>query len=134
MATFLPERNFGGSGRITPSAKPRSTMLFSICLIVTAGSLMPSTQAASHGAGQIRPVKCLRPCRHGNRLTWNMRLASGADTQHSLEFVAEDFDEARQRLHAVRENVLCALAPGQLGVAFEQAAGEFYVTRFDDRL
>ena len=31
-------------------------MVFSICLIVTGGSLMPSTHAASHGAGQMRPV------------------------------------------------------------------------------
>ncbi len=28
----------------------------SICLIVTGSSLMPSTQAASHGAGHSRPV------------------------------------------------------------------------------
>ena len=31
-------------------------MLTSTCLIVTAGWLMPSTQADSHGAGQSRPV------------------------------------------------------------------------------
>ena len=31
-------------------------MEFSISLIVTAGSLMPKTQAPSHGAGQTRPV------------------------------------------------------------------------------
>ncbi len=31
-------------------------MLTSTCLIVTGGSLMPSTQAASQGAGQSRPV------------------------------------------------------------------------------
>ena len=31
-------------------------MVFSMYLIVTGGSLMPSTQAASHGAGQMRPV------------------------------------------------------------------------------
>ena len=31
-------------------------MVFSMFLMVTAGSLMPSTQAASHGAGQMRPV------------------------------------------------------------------------------
>ena len=39
-----------------PSANPRSAMAFSICLIVTGSLLMPSTQAASHGAGQTRPV------------------------------------------------------------------------------
>ena len=44
----------------------RSTIVFSISLIVTGGSLMPSTQAASHGAGQMRPVnsgKLLVECR-----------------------------------------------------------------------
>jgi len=38
----------------------------STCLIVTAGWLMPSTQAASQGAGQSRPVnsgKLLVACR-----------------------------------------------------------------------
>ena len=57
------DRNFsfrcgrrGGSGWIQPSLKARSTMFFSICLIVTGGSLIPSTQDASQGAGQMRPV------------------------------------------------------------------------------
>jgi hypothetical protein len=31
-------------------------MLTSTCLMVTAGWLIPSTQAVSHGAGQSRPV------------------------------------------------------------------------------
>ena len=38
----------------------------STCLIVTAGWLIPSTQAVSHGAGQSRPVnsgKLLVACR-----------------------------------------------------------------------
>ena len=46
----------GGSGLIQPSFNACSTMVFSITLIVTGGSLIPSTQAASHGAGQMRPV------------------------------------------------------------------------------
>ena len=46
----------GGSGVMKPSSKARSTMVFSICLMVTGGSLMPSTQDASQGAGQMRPV------------------------------------------------------------------------------
>ena len=56
-ATRLPVRNVGRLG--TESSlprKPRSTMVFSICLMVTGGSLMPSTQDASQGAGQMRPV------------------------------------------------------------------------------
>ena len=31
-------------------------MVFSMFLMVTGGSLMPSTHAASQGAGQMRPV------------------------------------------------------------------------------
>ena len=44
------------TGRTKPSSHARSTISTSICLIVTAGSLIPSTHAASHGAGHSRPV------------------------------------------------------------------------------
>src|SRR5512136_1713949 len=56
MATRFPVRVLGGSGRTQPSRKARSITVFSMYLLVTGGSSMPSTQAASHGAGQIRPV------------------------------------------------------------------------------
>jgi hypothetical protein len=49
-------RRSGGSGSIQPSSKPRLAIASSICSIVTGSSLMSSTQADSHGAGQIRPV------------------------------------------------------------------------------
>ena len=65
-ATRLPVRVSGGSGLIQPSFQACSTIVFSITLIVTGGSLMPSTQAASQGAGQMRPVnsgKLLVECR-----------------------------------------------------------------------
>ena len=55
-ATFLPLRVFGVSGRTQPSSQPRSMISASMFLIVTAGSLMPSTHEPSHGAGQTRPV------------------------------------------------------------------------------
>src|SRR4051794_2637357 len=55
-ATVRPLRNGGGSGVIQPSSHALSEIACSICLIVTASSLMSSTQAASHGAGQMRPV------------------------------------------------------------------------------
>ena len=55
-AAVLPVRNAGGSGLIQPSSNARSTIDCSICLIVTASSLMSSTHADSHGAGQMRPV------------------------------------------------------------------------------
>ena len=55
-ATRLPVRRSGGSGTTQPSSKARSAIAISICSIVTGSSLMASTQADSHGAGQIRPV------------------------------------------------------------------------------
>ena len=55
-ATFLPLRTGGTSGLIQPMAKPLSTIDTSCSLIVTGGSLMPSTHEFSHGAGQTRPV------------------------------------------------------------------------------
>ena len=51
---------------IQPSSQPRSTMAHSIVLMVTGLSSMLSVQAASHGAGQMRPVnsgKLLVECR-----------------------------------------------------------------------
>ena len=56
-ATERPVRVRGGCGTIQPSSQPRSTIVCSICLIVTAlPSSISSTHAASHGAGQRRPV------------------------------------------------------------------------------
>src|SRR3954449_4282134 len=55
-ATLRPVRNDGGSGWTQPCSNAWSMIRCSICLIVTASSLMSRTQAASHGAGQIRPV------------------------------------------------------------------------------
>ena len=56
IATRFPVRVFGGAGWIQSSENPRSIMAFSMFLIVTAGSVMPSTHAPSQGAGQVRPV------------------------------------------------------------------------------
>ncbi len=55
-ATFLPVRFAGGSGLTQPSSKPLSMIAHSMFLIVTGGSLMPSTHEPSQGAGQTRPV------------------------------------------------------------------------------
>ena len=68
-ATFLPLRDAGGSGSTQPSSQPRSMISFSMFLIVTGGSLMPSTHEPSHGAGQTRPVnsgKLLVMCRRSS--------------------------------------------------------------------
>ena len=65
-ATRRPVFSAGTSGTIHPSSHARSTMLTSICLIVTGGSLIPSTQDPSQGAGQSLPVnsgKLLVACR-----------------------------------------------------------------------
>ncbi len=55
-ATLRPVRTVGTTGAIHPSDHARSTISTSTCLMVTGSWLMPSTQAASHGAGQRRPV------------------------------------------------------------------------------
>ena len=56
MAIDLSLLDSGISGTIQPSSKPLSTIEHSMFLMVTAGSVMPSTQAPSQGAGQTRPV------------------------------------------------------------------------------
>ena len=55
-ATRLPVRRGGSTGSIQPSCQPRSTIAHSTVLIVTGLSSMLSVHAASHGAGQMRPV------------------------------------------------------------------------------
>ncbi|CFW31565.1 Uncharacterised protein [Bordetella pertussis] len=65
-ATFLPVLRTGTCGVTQPSAQPLSMMACSIDLMPTASLLMFSVQAASHGAGQMRPVnsgKLLVECR-----------------------------------------------------------------------
>ena len=89
-ATRLPVRTDGGTGRTQPSSHARSMISTSTCLIVTGSWLMPSTHAASHGAGHSRPVnsgKLLVACsrsmasRQWSRYTRSfqsgMRLPSG---------------------------------------------------------
>jgi hypothetical protein len=55
-ATVRPLRTAGGCGWTQPSAKPRSAIAFSMYSMVTGLSLIDSTHADSHGAGQMRPV------------------------------------------------------------------------------
>ena len=56
-ATALPGMRPARRGVIKPHSHARPAMATSTFLIVTAGSLMASTQAGSHGAGQSLPVK-----------------------------------------------------------------------------
>src|SRR4051794_18496427 len=89
-ATRSPVLCDGGTGTTHPSSQARSMIDTSTCLIVTASWLMPSTQAASHGAGHSRPVnsgKLLVACRrsmascqwsrHTRSFQSGMRLPSG---------------------------------------------------------
>ena len=55
-ATFLPVLILGGAGCTQPCSQARSMMACSIDLMPTASSLTLSVQAASQGAGQMRPV------------------------------------------------------------------------------
>ena len=58
-ATFLFVLTAGGSGRIHPCSYAWSMMAHSMFLMVTAGSLIPSTHAPSQGAGQTLPVNSI---------------------------------------------------------------------------
>ena len=55
-ATRLPVLRNASLGVTQPSSQPLSMMACSIDLMPTASLLMFSVQAASHGAGQMRPV------------------------------------------------------------------------------
>ena len=56
MAIDFPVRESGGCGFTHPSSKPRSMIAISIFLMATGGSVIPSTQLPSQGAGHTRPV------------------------------------------------------------------------------
>jgi hypothetical protein len=65
-ATRLPVRRSGTWGLIQPSSQALSTMAHSMVLMATGASSMFRVQAASQGAGQMRPVnsgKLLVECR-----------------------------------------------------------------------
>ena len=65
-ATCLPVFFVAGSGLIQPFSQAVSTIAHSMDLMATASSLMLRVQAASQGAGQMRPVnsgKLLVECR-----------------------------------------------------------------------
>ena len=55
-ATFLPVFTVGGCGCTQPISQPLSMIACSIDLMPTGSLLMFKVQAASHGAGQTRPV------------------------------------------------------------------------------
>ena len=56
MATVLPVLTLGSCGLTQPSAQARSMMACSMDLMPTASSFTFRVQAASQGAGQMRPV------------------------------------------------------------------------------
>src|SRR3546814_8199842 len=55
-ATCLPVLQVGGCGTTHPSAQPLSIMACSMDLMPTGVKFRFRVQAASHGAGQMRPV------------------------------------------------------------------------------
>src|SRR3989344_606020 len=83
-ATFLPVCLVGGSGLIQPCCQAWSMIASSMALIVTGSSLMPSTHAPSHGAGQTVPVNsgkllvaCSRSMASGRWLRYTRSFQSG---------------------------------------------------------
>src|ERR1035437_5986411 len=89
-ATFLPVRILAGRGWTQPCSQARSAIACSIDLMPTGSSLTFKVQAASQGAGQIRPVnsgkllvesstaQALRQsCRYTRSLKSGMTLLTG---------------------------------------------------------
>lgn len=77
-ATVLPERRSGAWGATSPLSHALSMMETSTFLMVTAGWLMPSTHADSHGAGHRRPVnsgKLFVACRRSEAADQSSRYA-----------------------------------------------------------
>merc|ERR1711988_251767 len=54
-ATVFVDLKGGGHGSIHPISYALSTIMSSMDLMLTASSMIPKVQAASHGAGQTRP-------------------------------------------------------------------------------
>src|SRR5579864_4971993 len=70
---------------------------------------------------------------HGDGLAWDICLLTAADSQHSLEFVREDLDEARNHILPIVEYPLCAAAAGQIQVARDQISDELHILLIEDR-
>ena len=98
----------GGTGFTHSSSQARSMIETSTCLIVTGSELMPSTHAASQGAGHRRPVnsgKLLVACRRLDR-----RLPLVPEDQ-----VVPVGDDVAERAAVVAERDAAVHAPAGLG-------------------
>ncbi len=104
----------GGCGATQPSAQARSMISTSTCLIVTGSALMPSTQAASHGAGQSRPV-------NSGKLLVACSRSDGLAPVVPVDQVVPLRDQVAQRAAVVAERDAAVHAPAglplQLGLA-----------------
>ena len=104
-ATRLPVLISGGSGLIQPSSKACSTIDFSMFLMVTGGSLMPSTHAASHGAGQMRPVnsgKLLVACSCADRVFPAVAIDEIIPVRNDVVHRTAGVAERHAAIHAAR--------------------------------
>lgn len=72
-ATFFPVLRAGSSGWIQPCSNAWSMMAHSMFLMVTGGSLIPSTHAPSHGAGHTLPVNSVQR-RHKEKIGKSFHL------------------------------------------------------------
>ena len=80
-------------------------MVFSITLMVTGGSLMPSTQAASQGAGQMRPVnsgKLLVECKHADGVAPAIAIDQIVPIRNDVVQRAAGMAERHAAIHAAR--------------------------------
>ena len=117
IAIFLPVLCVGTCGLTQDFSQARSIMACSIDLIPTAESLIPSVQAASHGAGQIRPVnsgKLLVECKTSlaccQSLSYTKLLKSGMILLTGQPLLQNGIPQSMQR-------ALCVLASSSVSTA-----------------
>ena len=121
-ATFLPVLCVGGCGATQPSAQALSMIACSIDLMPTGSSLMLSVHAASHGAGQMRPVnsgKLLVECSTVERVLPVAAVDQVVEVRNDVVDRAAVVAERNAAVHAAR-----AL---DLGVVVGQCEDEFLV-------
>src|ERR1700721_2391875 len=78
---------------------------------------------------------CLFGMRKNNDpFAWYIGLRAAADSQHSLEFVRENFDEPGDQLVPVVENPLSAAAARQFSVTRDQVSNDLDILAVEQRL
>ena len=115
MATRRPVCFAAGRGVIQPSFQPRSTIWHSMVLMVTGLSSRFRVQAASHGAGQTRPV-------NSGKLLVECSVSSAVAPLVAGDEVVPVRDQIVDRAAGVTERDAAAHAPRRLALDLGDSA------------